>query len=77
MKISKFLTLPVMVFFLSWYSDDNAVFGNNCIDGQGAVVSEIRSSATFHSIKNTAVADVFLTRGPQEALRITSGKMNI
>lgn len=60
----------IFLLVISCDSGDNSVNGNNCTYGQGAIVSETRSLANFNSIDNTAVAEILLTQGPQEDVRI-------
>ena len=70
MKISKFILLLVLLITLACNKDDNFSPGNNCLRGQGTIVSETRTLSNFHSINNTIFADILLTQGPQEDVMI-------
>lgn len=68
MKILKLiLVLAVLLnFSCDLDSDNNFNSGNNCIDGQGVIVSETRVLNDFNSINSAIYADIILTQGPQE-----------
>lgn len=82
MKILKFISLLVVLLTLSCSSDvninlpDNNFPPNNCLDGQGLIISEPRTLADFHSINNTIFADILLTQGPKEDV-IIEAQQNI
>lgn len=68
MKISNPFIGLVVLLFISCSDNDNDDFpiDNDCLQGQGAIVSETRTLADFHSINTTIVADIFLAQGPKE-----------
>lgn len=78
MKIFRYFLLLFMVSFLSCNNDDdlNILPQNNCLMGQGTIVSETRSLPTFHSVVNTVFADVLITQGPEEDI-IIEAQQNI
>jgi len=81
MKTSKFILWFITLLALACSSDVNIDFPNNfppnnCLPGQGAIVSENRTLADFHSINTTIVADIFLTQGPKEDV-IIEAQQNI
>ena len=62
--------LVLLFLVLGCTSDDDQPLRDNCIRGQGSTLSESRSLSSFHSINSTIVADVFLTQGSQQNVRI-------
>ena len=71
MKTSRLFLMFVILLTLSCNIDVNNDFPdnfipNNCLDGQGSVVSETRTLADFHSINSAIFADIHLTQGPKE-----------
>lgn len=81
MKTSKFILWFMSLIMLACSSDVNIDFPNNfppnnCLSGQGSIVSENRTLADFHSINTTIVADIFLTQGPKEDI-IIEAQQNI
>ncbi len=78
-KLADFNRLVVLLPFLilglfftrSCDVDDNdSAFNNNCLTGNGAIVTETRSVNDFQNVYHAGVAQIFLSRGPQEDLRI-------
>ncbi len=73
MKIRGILFL-IVVAFLAACSDDSdsnpLISGDNCIRGDGAIVTETRDLPDFTTINSTIVADIFVTQGPLEPIRI-------
>ena len=70
---AKILTLLSLVLLVSCTEEDvNRVLEGEegCLNGQGTVVTEERRLREFNSITNTIVADMFLTQGDQEDIRI-------
>lgn len=53
---------------LGFTACENTFIGG--IRGEGQVVSEERPLNSFHSIKNSVAADIYLSQGPQEDIRI-------
>lgn len=80
MKTIKFILVFVTLLSLSCSTDVNInppnFPPNNCLDGQGAIVSETRTTADFHSINSTIYADILLTQGPKEDV-IIEAQQNI
>ena len=86
MKIFNLITSIIVLLCVSCDNDVNVDFpdfpnfppgGNNCLAGQGAVVTETRSITNdFHSINSFLFADILVTQGPKEAIRI-EGQKNI
>jgi len=82
MKTSKFILLLMALVSFSCDNDVNIDFpnfpigSNNCLPGQGTIVSENRTVGDFHSIINTIYADILLTQGPQQDI-IIEGQQNI
>lgn len=85
MKTSKFILLLLALLSFSCDNDVNIDFpnfpnfpagSNNCLPGQAGIVSENRTVADFHSIVNTIYANILLTQGPKENIRI-EGQQNI
>lgn len=78
MNYRTFILLILLLPILSCLNNGDDVFppSNNCIDGQGAIVTETRTVNDFHSINNLIVADIFLTQGPKEDI-ILEAQQNI
>ena len=71
----KRLIYTVLVLVLgSCTSDDNdanpLVVGDNCLRATGSVVTEFRDLGNFTGIQNAIPANVLITQGPVEAVRI-------
>ena len=73
MKI-KGLLLSFLIVILCSCSDDSAdnplFAGDDCLRGTGEIVSEDRDLPNFTAIINTIPADVFITQGPLEDVRV-------
>lgn len=71
MKTSKIIFSFAALLTISCVIDNDVNYPlNYCLDGQGAVVTETRTLSEFHSIANSIYADVYLTQGPKEDIRI-------
>jgi len=72
MKPIRYLLLLFVVLVASCSSDDNGdiIPINNCLDGQGVIVTETRVLGNFHSITSTVYADLLITQGPKEDVLI-------
>ncbi len=70
MKNIKIGSLLLFLLLLGCTSDDDQLQIGDCIRGQGSTLSESRSLSGFHSINNAIVADVFLTQGSPQNVRI-------
>lgn len=71
MKITRILKLVIVFLGVSCLSDNDPDFpGNNCLPGQGVIVTKTIDLADFHSINSAVVADIFLTQGPKEDITI-------
>lgn len=64
----KSIWLIFWLVFLGWScnKDNDPLINPDCVRGQGAITSEARDLASFHSIDNLIFADIFLSQGPQE-----------
>ena len=51
-------------------SNNPFMFGDNCLRGSGAVISETRDLGDFTRIQNSIPADIFITQGPAEPISI-------
>ncbi len=69
MRKTKYLLLFVLALFLSC-DDDDFLMDNDCVEGQGSVITESRVLGDFHSIVNTVYADILITQGPVEDIII-------
>jgi hypothetical protein len=81
MKTSRLFLMFAALLTLSCSLDVNNDFPDNftpnsCLDGQGSIVSEIRTLADFHNISSTIFADIHLTQGPKEDV-IIEAQQNI
>ena len=65
-----FFFLLLLLFSCSTDDDNGGPLPNNCLDGQGVVMTETRTVQNFHSINSTVFADIFITQGPLEDLEI-------
>ena len=78
MKTTGLLVSAIVLLTMSCTSDvkinypynfpDNS--SNNCLRGQGTIVSETRVLDTFHSVVNTIFSDILITQGPQKDVMI-------
>ena len=74
MKNSRLIFAVLILLILSCSSDINIDYpdydpnfpDNNCLQGLGMTISETRVLNDFHSILNTAFADILITQGPKE-----------
>jgi len=74
MKTLRLIFPVILLLILSCTSDVNIdypdydpnIHDNNCLRGQGTIVSESRIFDDFHSIVNTIFADILITQGPKE-----------
>ncbi len=74
MKITRLLISAIVLLTMSCTSDINIDYhdyfpdnsSNNCLRGQGTIVSETRVLDDFHSIVSTIFADILITQGPKE-----------
>ncbi|MCP4975078.1 MAG: DUF2807 domain-containing protein [Maribacter sp.] len=70
MKIKKLLFPAIFLLSMSCTSDVNINYpdnsSNNCLQGQGTIVSENRVLDDFHSIASTIFADILITQGTKE-----------
>ena len=78
MKLIKCLLLLFVIILPSCSSDDNGdiIPNNNCLDGQGVIVTETRTLVNFHSVTSAVFADLFITQGPKEDV-IIEAQQNI
>lgn len=82
MKTSRLFLISVAFLTFSCSIDVNNDFPdpyfppNNCLDGQGSIVSETRMLADFHSVSSTIFADILVTQGPKEDV-ILEAQQNI
>ncbi len=74
MKCIRPLLSACVLLILSCTSDVNINYpdtsSENCLDGQGTIVSETRILGDFHSIDTTIFADILITQGPKEDMII-------
>jgi len=71
------LVLAVLLnFSCDLDSDNNFYYENNCIDGQGVIVSETRVLTDFNRINSSIYADILLTQGSKEDI-IIEAQQNI
>lgn len=81
MVVSRFLLITILLLNFSCSSDVTLDFpdnfpDNNCLAGQGSIVSETRDLESFHSIDNAIFADILLFQGTQEDV-IIEAQQNI
>lgn len=80
MKVFRFITSLIVLLSFSCDNDVNVDFpnfpdfpptGNNCLAGQGTIVSQTRTiEDDFERINSFIFADILLTQGPKEDIRI-------
>lgn len=80
MIIKRAIYVVSLLIMVSCTSDDNVTnplfIGDNCLRGTGAVITEMRDLGNFTGIQNSIPANVFITQGTVEAVRIV-GPSNI
>ena len=76
MIIKKAIYIVSILILASCTDDDNVtnplIVGDNCLRGTGAIISEMRDLGSFTGIQNSIPANVFVSQGPVEAVRIDS-----
>ena len=74
MKFLRFLLVIAIAIFSACSDDSNNVdpilVEDDCIEGTGAIESETRSLGDFTAIRSAVPANIFVTQGPLEDVRI-------
>ena len=75
MKVNAIL-LSIILVIMSACSDDSVdnplIVGDDCLRATGELVTEDRTLPNFTTIVNTIPADVFITQGPLEDVRVVA-----
>ncbi len=75
-KLSLLLLFIFLNFSCDLDSDTSSFSGTNCLEGQGAIVSESRVLNDFNSINSSIYAEILITQGPLEDV-IIEAQQNI